>query len=119
MPERLQSLASSLRAVELHLGASIDRLREVVSPELLAPLHEHRANLVRLAGDIDEQSRAVSAIDALVADRMNNFLMTVQTVSDLLRDVPIEHDIREHLRMTVDHGRTTVSHIRKVLAELA
>jgi hypothetical protein len=70
-----------------------------------------------VALDVAAHADAVEDIDRTVSDRMNNFLMMVQTVSDRLRDtVPAE--IRDHLRMTVEHGRASVSSIRKALATL-
>lgn len=117
MPEKLQSLASALRTIELQLGGSIKAVSES-EPRVVEMLQEHRTNLARLARELDEQARVVSAIDVTVADRMNNFLMTIQTVSDRLRDMDVDHDIRDQLRMTIDHGRATVSQIRKTLAQM-
>lgn len=107
MPERLRSIASGLRAMNVNLACSA---------EDSAALQQARERLAELAAEIDQHAEAVVVVDRTVADRMNNFLMSVQTACDLLRGSNVSSDVCQHLRLTVEHGRVAVSDIRRALA---
>src|SRR5689334_2206949 len=107
MPERLRSIASVLRA----MNASLRTSGQAESSEALQRACER---LAELAAEIEEQAEAVIVVDRTVADRMNNFLMAVQTACDLLRNENGSSDVCHHLRQTVERGRSAVTDIRRV-----
>jgi len=120
MPERLRHIASTLRTINVHLATSVAALRthgDEGTPEVLE-LQSAGERLAQLAFDLDAHADGIDVVDRTVADRMNNFLMSVQTASDLLRGNGEQPDVRNHLRLTVEQGRSTVSDIRRALSML-
>jgi len=117
MPEKLRVLAGTVRKLEVELGACISQLRSGAEDAVLTTLERNRQRLGDLASDLDSHATIVETIDMTVADRMNNFLMAVQTVSDRLRG-STSPEVHDQLRSTVEHGRATVTQIRKSLARM-
>jgi hypothetical protein len=117
MAQKLRTLAANLRAAELSVATSVARLRNEGERTAIDALDAHCADLRRMASEVEQHARTITAIDMVVADRLNNFLMAILTASERLRDQGVA-DIREQLRITVDHGRAAVAHIRKSLADM-
>jgi len=118
MPEPLRSIASVLRAMNAHLAYSADSLRTSGEAESSDAIRRACERLAELAAAIEEQAEAVVVADRTVADRMNNFLMSVQTAYDLLRNENGSSDVCHHLRQTVERGRSAVTDIRRVLSAI-
>lgn len=116
----LVSLAAALSAVHERARAHIDAL-PVPAAELRRAIDE-QTSLLRILGErvgALEQRRAT--VHDTVADRMNNVLMSVQTVADLLKrpqNGETFEDLRQRLHATVETGRDALRRIQAGLAEL-
>jgi hypothetical protein len=113
-----------------HLLASAERLRDahqrlatavLASSGVLVALEEERVVLNELLAEIRSREEAIDGVQSLIADRVNNLLMSIKTASNLLRkgtgDVT-PMDVSQQLDASVEGGRTSLRTMRDAVARL-
>jgi hypothetical protein len=89
--------------------------------EMSRLLDEQRALVAELSDRAANLKARVAAVRNTMADRVNNLLMTVQTVADLLAHPQPPgslEELRKRLLTTVDAGKEAVKRIDAGLAEI-
>ena len=117
----LISLTDALRAAQARAEAMTGQLSTADADKMRRALDEQRLLLAELSEYAAKLEERLTQVHDTVADRMNNVLMCVQTVSDLLRRPPTPdaaEDLRQRLQTTVETGRDAVRRIRAGLADL-
>ena len=104
-----------------HAHARVSQLAREQVPEV-APLIAHERSLLEtLVAELKAREAHVAQLSTTLADRLNNLLMAVQTVSDLLRNTPDEvaaARLRRHLDDTVGDGRESLKRLRDAVGLL-
>ena len=121
MSRDLISLTTALRAAHARAEAATDALSSDDATMMRAALDDERLLLNELSDYVADLEERLLQVHDTVADRMNNVLMSVQTVSDLLRRAPTPdtaEDLRQRLQTTVETGRDAMRRIRAGLEEL-
>ncbi|HEX8152647.1 MAG TPA: hypothetical protein VF698_05950, partial [Thermoanaerobaculia bacterium] len=111
----LISLTDALRAAQARAEAMTGQLSTADADKMRRALDEQRLLLAELSEYAAKLEERLTQVHDTVADRMNNVLMCVQTVSDLLRRPPTPdaaEDLRQRLQTTVETGRDAVRRIR-------
>lgn len=106
------------------IRAANARMRQLARERVpdAAPLVDHQdALLENLVAQLEAREKHVNRLTETLADRLNNLLMSVQTVSDLLRhepDAAAAARLRRHLDETVGTGRESLKRLRDAVGQL-
>lgn len=118
----LRALAAALRMTHERAEALTHEMLPPESAEKVRRIFdEQRSLLVELSRRLETLDQRVEHVNDTVADRLNNVLMSVQTVSDLLRRSPTltqADEICQRLQTTVETGRDAMKKIKAGLRTL-
>ncbi len=120
----LQSLASRLRHLDFEIAQRVHQLRNGHDPAPIAEaLDSVRNEMSIIANELMHNASSLSGVDGVIADAMNNVLMSIQTVCDRLRDRTVSsgaiREVHDQLRDTIESGRSLVTRIRQVIGKMA
>ena len=117
----LHALAAALGALQREADSLAQRT-PLSNDEASVRLHsihaEERRVLDDLRSSLDDHAVKINRLEDLIADRFNNVLMSVQTISDRMRRLEPSDNVeqlREQLTETISVGRETMQLIRRDL----
>lgn len=113
-------LLEVVSALREHYGRIVDAAREGESPSL-DRLEQHARELDALIRQLEARERRLDESSELLANRINNLLMAVQTTADYLaatRPGPDFQRLRQRLVGTIDMGKAAFEEVLRILLGL-